>query len=115
MVVAALPPTPHAVPAAKAITTPLSWDEMALEDATRTEIGHILAWARHEPLVQRVCGLSHWLKPGYRALFYGRPGTGKTLAAALIGKALGRAVLRVDLSQLISEYIGETEKGLAGC
>ena len=73
MVVAALPPTPHAVPAAKAITTPLSWDEMALEDATRAEIGHILAWARHEPLVQRVCGLSHWLKPGYRALFYGSP------------------------------------------
>jgi SpoVK/Ycf46/Vps4 family AAA+-type ATPase len=53
------------------------------------------------------------LKPGYRALFYGPPGTGKTLTATLLGKYTGREVFRVDLSTVVSKYIGETEKNLA--
>ena len=53
------------------------------------------------------------LKPGYRVLFYGPPGTGKTLTANLLGKYTGRMVFRVDLSLVVSKYIGETEKNLA--
>jgi SpoVK/Ycf46/Vps4 family AAA+-type ATPase len=53
------------------------------------------------------------LRPGYRALFHGPPGTGKTLTAALLGKATKRDVYRVDLSTVVSKYIGETEKNLA--
>jgi SpoVK/Ycf46/Vps4 family AAA+-type ATPase len=56
--------------------------------------------------------LSARLKPGYRALFYGPPGTGKTLAATLLGKRLDLDVYRIDLSQVVSKYIGETEKNL---
>lgn len=52
------------------------------------------------------------IQPGYRALFYGPSGTGKTLTAALIGKKIGKSVYRIDLSQLVSKYIGETEKNL---
>ena len=49
---------------------------------------------------------------GYSALFYGS-GTGKTLAASLLGKYTNREVYRIDLSMMASKYIGETEKNLA--
>ncbi|MCC8186739.1 MAG: ATP-binding protein [Bacteroides sp.] len=46
-------------------------------------------------------------------MFYGPPGTGKTLTATLLGKRTQRPVYRVDLSAVVSKYIGETEKNLA--
>ena len=52
------------------------------------------------------------IKPGYKVLFHGPPGTGKTMAAALLGKVFNLDVYRVDLSMVISKYIGETEKNL---
>ncbi|MCG8576203.1 MAG: ATP-binding protein, partial [Flavobacteriales bacterium] len=52
-------------------------------------------------------------KVGFKALFYGPPGTGKTMTAAILGKELGKDVYRVDLSLIVSKYIGETEKNLA--
>lgn len=52
------------------------------------------------------------LKPGYRALFHGPSGTGKTLTASLLGKYTGKPVFRVDLSTVVCKYIGETEKNL---
>jgi hypothetical protein len=50
---------------------------------------------------------------GVRMLFYGPPGTGKTLAAEVMAKALGVDLLVVDLSSLVSKWLGETEKNLA--
>ena len=58
-------------------------------------------------------GMAKRLNPGYRALFFGPPGTGKTLCANLLGKEFKKHVFRVDLSSLVSKYIGETEKNLA--
>ena len=52
------------------------------------------------------------LKRGYRVLFHGPPGTGKTLTATLLGKHTKREVYRIDLSMVVSKYIGETEKNL---
>lgn len=57
--------------------------------------------------------MGKYLKPGYRALFHGPSGTGKTLTASLLGKHTGRDVYRIDLSQVVSKFIGETEKNLA--
>lgn len=51
-------------------------------------------------------------KQSFNALFYGPAGTGKTLAATLLGKELGNDVVRIDLRRLVSKYIGETEKNL---
>jgi len=51
---------------------------------------------------------------GLRMLFYGPPGTGKTLAAEAMAQALGVDLLVVDISSLVSKWIGETEKNLAG-
>ena len=58
-------------------------------------------------------GMAPKLRPGYRSLFYGPPGTGKTMTACLLGKSTGRDVYKVDLSLVVSKYIGETEKNLA--
>jgi SpoVK/Ycf46/Vps4 family AAA+-type ATPase len=56
--------------------------------------------------------LKNKFKAGYKALFYGPPGTGKTFTATLLGKQFNRDVYRIDLSQVVSKYIGETEKNL---
>ncbi|MGS0743283.1 AAA family ATPase, partial [Glaciimonas sp. GG7] len=58
-------------------------------------------------------GLAHRVKPGYRCLFHGAPGTGKTMTACLLGKQHDIPVYRVDLSRIASKWIGETEKNLA--
>jgi hypothetical protein len=50
---------------------------------------------------------------GFHVLFHGPPGTGKTLAAAVLGAESGLPVYKVDLSAVVSKYIGETEKNLA--
>jgi len=49
---------------------------------------------------------------GISALFYGAPGTGKTLAANLLANEIGLSLMRVDISQLMSKYIGETQKNI---
>lgn len=49
---------------------------------------------------------------GMSILFYGAPGTGKTMAAGVMAHELGMPLYRVDLSQLISKYIGETQKNI---
>ena len=53
------------------------------------------------------------IKPGFKVLFTGPPGTGKTLTASLLGKQYQMDVYRVDLSMVVSKYIGETEKNLS--
>ncbi|MEM6964886.1 MAG: ATP-binding protein, partial [Bacteroidota bacterium] len=58
-------------------------------------------------------GMSKKIKPGYRVLFHGPPGTGKTLTASLLGKYTGKDVYKIDLSMVVSKFIGETEKNLA--
>jgi hypothetical protein len=98
---------------AQHLITPYEWDDLVLDRATRQELDDVVAWTRHEDELMYAWGLARRLKPGFRALFYGPPGTGKTLTASLLGKATGRSVYRIDLSKVISKWIGETEKNLA--
>ena len=53
------------------------------------------------------------VKSGLRCLFFGPPGSGKKSLAALIGNESGQEVFRVDLSKVVSKYVGETEKNLS--
>jgi SpoVK/Ycf46/Vps4 family AAA+-type ATPase len=69
-------------------------------------------WLRHHHQLFEDENLKRKIKPGYRALFYGPSGTGKTLTAGLLGKEFKRDVYRIDLSQVVSKFIGETEKNL---
>ncbi|WP_338394618.1 ATP-binding protein [Fulvitalea axinellae] len=107
------PPYSSAFPATR-VNTPLEWEDLVLHPDTRDEIEDLLTWARYEGEIVSGWELGKRLKKGYRALFYGPPGTGKTLTAGLLGKALNKEVYTVDLSQIVSKYIGETEKNLAG-
>jgi hypothetical protein len=98
---------------AQAIATPYGWDDLVLDAPTREEVDDLVAWARHQRVLLDEWGLRKRLKPGFRTLFHGPPGTGKTLTACLLGQATGMEVYRVDLSRVVSKYIGETEKNLA--
>lgn len=98
---------------AKRITTTLEWNELVVDYQVAAELEEINTWIARHSTVMEDWGLSRYLKAGYRALFYGPPGTGKTLAATLLGKKNGMDVYRVDLSMIVSKYIGETEKNLA--
>ncbi len=95
------------------ITTKLSWDDLVLAPQVLAEIENLKTWIKHSNTIMQDWGLDKSIKPGYRSLFYGPPGTGKTLTATLIGAELGRDVYRIDLSMVVSKYIGETEKNLA--
>lgn len=109
------PSTPTFSPTfpAHELTTPLQWKDLVLGAHTIDQLEHILTWLQYEDRITKDWGLSDKIAPGYRALFYGPSGTGKTLTATLLGKITGRSVFRVDLSSMVSKYIGETEKNLA--
>lgn len=98
---------------ARRIATALNWDDLVLPAALQAQIAEIGDWLRHGADFLRDWGMAGRVKPGYRALFHGLPGTGKTMTAMLIGKTTGREVYRVDLSAVVSKFIGETEKNLA--
>jgi len=77
------------------------------------DISSIRTWAEHGQTLMTDWKLAKAVKPGYRSLFYGPPGTGKTLTATLLGQAASADVYRIDLSMVVSKFIGETEKNLA--
>jgi AAA+ superfamily predicted ATPase len=99
---------------AKRITTDLIWDDLVLEQETLQEVQEIQDWITYGNKMLNDWDMRRKIKPGFRTLFYGPPGTGKTLTASLLGKATGLDVYRIDLSMVVSKFIGETEKNLAG-
>ena len=99
---------------AKRISTALEWSDLVLPEAILDEVEEIRAWIEHRHTLLHDWHLDQKIKPGFRTLFYGPPGTGKTLTASLLGKTTGLDVYRVDLSLVVSKWVGETEKNLAG-
>ncbi len=98
---------------AEHITTEMEWNDLVLHPNTARQIREIEIWIKHNDTLMQDLGLKKRIKPGFRALFYGSPGTGKTLTATLLGKYSGKDVFRIDLSRMVSKYIGETEKNLS--
>lgn len=98
---------------AQRIETPLEWSDLVLDETTLNQIFEVQTWLNHHETVMDTWNMKHIFKPGYRVMFYGPPGTGKTLTACLLGKYTGRDVYRIDLSMVVSKYIGETEKNLS--
>lgn len=96
------------------ITTKLDHEDLVLNSKTANQIIEINRWLDHKDKLMIDWGMGQKLKPGYSALFYGPSGTGKTLTAGLLGKRKGKElkVFRIDLTMVISKYIGETEKNL---
>lgn len=98
---------------ARRIYTDRSWNELVLDENTMNRVCEIRTWVEYGEKVRSEWGMGGKWKPGYRALFYGPSGCGKTFTASLLGKVTGKDVYCVDLSMMVSKYIGETEKNLA--
>ncbi|MBW1297379.1 ATP-binding protein [Aquimarina litoralis] len=98
---------------AERIETQLEWEDLVLQSKTLQQIKEIESWLNFNDIVLNEWNMKSRIKPGYRILFSGPPGTGKTLTATLLGKYTGTDVYRIDLSMIVSKYIGETEKNLS--
>jgi len=81
------------------ITTGHTWESLSVRKDTLNELKSITEQAQSG-------------RKG-AALFYGPPGTGKTMAAGVLARELGLDMYKVDLSSIVSKYIGETEKNLS--
>lgn len=97
---------------AKEVKTMMNWQDFVVNENISKQINYIKLWIKHQHTLLNDWGMKKQALPGFRTLFYGPSGTGKTLAATLLAKEFGRYVYRIDLSQVISKYIGETEKNL---
>ncbi|MGB8702556.1 MAG: ATP-binding protein [Thermosynechococcaceae cyanobacterium] len=92
-----------------------TWEDLVLPNAVIEPIKQIIAQMRNRHTVYEDWGLATNNRRGLglTALFYGVSGTGKTTAAEIIAHTLNLDLYRVDLSQVVSKYIGETEKNLS--
>jgi len=90
------------------------WNDIVLPDDNIAQMRELCQQAQHRHTVYGEWGFDRKLSlgKGLNALFSGPPGTGKTMAAEVIANELQLDLYRIDLSQVVSKYIGETEKNL---
>jgi ATPase family protein associated with various cellular activities (AAA)/winged helix domain-containing protein len=90
------------------------WDDLVLPDAQKLVLRHLAAQVQHRLKVYESWGFSDQGQRGLglSVLFAGPSGTGKTLAAEVLAGELMLDLYRIDLSAVVSKYIGETEKNL---
>ncbi len=90
------------------------WEDLVLEDSQKILLRHICDRVHYRRVVMEEWGFAKkaLYGNGLSAVFYGSPGTGKTMAAQVLAGELGMELYKIDLSQLVSKYIGETEKNL---
>jgi len=99
---------------ARKIEPRYSWTDLILSPDPKAQLREICFQAECRPLVYEQWGFDRKLSlgKGLNVLFAGPPGTGKTMAAEVIAHELRLDLYRIDLSQVVSKYIGETEKNL---
>jgi len=92
-----------------------TWSELILADDVMTRVVGLVGRVRHAHMVYEQWGYRAKMPRGVgvAALFSGPPGTGKTMVAGLIANELELELYQVDLSKVVSKWIGETEKQLA--
>ncbi len=89
------------------------WDDLVLPERQSAQVREVAQRTRLRKQVYGDWAFTPEPSTGVIAMFTGPPGTGKTLAAEVIAGSLGLDLYRVDLSQIVNKYIGETEKQLA--
>ncbi len=99
---------------AQRIVTTASWDDLVLPDLQMRALRQLASQSRHRMKVYEEWGFAARGRRGLgsSALFSGPSGTGKTLAAEVLAAELQLDLYRIDLSAVVSKYIGETEKNL---
>ncbi|HEV7555284.1 MAG TPA: ATP-binding protein [Kofleriaceae bacterium] len=97
------------------LTWKQTWSDLVLPDDLMDELKEFIARVRHRKLVYEQWGFARKVAKGLglSALFSGPPGTGKTMVAGLIAEELALDLYQIDLSRIVSKYVGETEKNLA--
>ncbi len=92
-----------------------SWDDLILPDDLKETLLEILSHAKFRNQVFHDWGFDRKMTSGkgLSILFSGPPGTGKTMVAGVLANELGMDLYKVDLSQIVSKYVGETEKNLS--
>ncbi|WP_119730204.1 ATP-binding protein [Thermomonospora amylolytica] len=100
---------------AQKLQSPHRWDDLVLEEDRLDQLRELCNQVRQRERVLGEWGFAERVAAGrgLAALFAGPPGTGKTMAAGVIANQLGLDLYRIDLSQVVSKYIGETEKNLS--
>jgi len=101
-------------PLARKLTPSHVWNDLVLPESQLGLLKEVCSHARYRHVVYDDWGFDRKLSvgKGLGVLFTGPPGTGKTMAADVIANDLGLELFKIDLSQVVSKYIGETEKGL---
>jgi hypothetical protein len=91
-----------------------TWNDLVLPDATLRQVHDTASAIRHQHVVYAKWGFGQRLAAsrGLKILFAGASGTGKTMTAAVVARDLGLDLYKIDLSAVVSKYIGETEKNL---
>jgi SpoVK/Ycf46/Vps4 family AAA+-type ATPase len=99
---------------ARKIEPKYSWEDLVLPEEQKSQLSEIANQVKHRHRVMDSWGFTRKISlgRGLNALFAGSSGTGKTMAAEVIGKELDLDIYKIDLSAVVSKYIGETEKNL---
>jgi SpoVK/Ycf46/Vps4 family AAA+-type ATPase len=97
------------------VTWRQNWDDLILPDDSLEEVREFIARVKHKRQVYDDWGFARKFAKGLglSALFSGPPGTGKTMVAGIIADELALDLYQIDLSRIVSKYVGETEKNLA--
>ncbi|WP_430933093.1 ATP-binding protein [Saccharicrinis sp. 156] len=98
---------------AKRLYTSQVWDDLVVPNHIIQGLEEIRNYIAHGKTLKNNYQFGKKIKPGFKVLFTGPPGTGKTLTASLLGQHCQMDVYRIDLSMVVSKYIGETEKNLS--
>lgn len=100
---------------AKRLQTGFTWEDIQLNSESEEGFRRIIAYAKNRAVVYENYGFAKKMPygRGFSVLLYGPPGTGKTMAATVLANELKLDIYRIDLSQISSKYIGETEKNLS--
>lgn len=99
---------------ARKLTPKYRWEDLVLPEDQRAQLQEICLQFTYRATVYGDWGFGRKLSlgKGLNVLFSGPPGTGKTMAAEVIVNELGLDLYKIDLSQVVSKYIGDTEKNL---
>ncbi len=92
-----------------------TWEDLVVPPDTLAALREVVRFARNKPFLLEEWGFAKKLPygRGVSAILAGPPGTGKTMVAQLLAKEIGFDLYRIDVSQIVNKYIGETEKNLA--
>ncbi|MEG0564602.1 MAG: ATP-binding protein [Hungatella sp.] len=97
------------------INSSYSWNQLILPETQKQLLHDICAQMENKYMVYEKWGFGKTVAygKGVTVIFAGPPGTGKTMAAQILSKELNLEMFKIDLSQMVSKYVGETEKNLA--